>query len=104
MAIPFYAFAQSPNLGKGISYSIEMSGTFSDGKHAPFWLTANQYGLSSVERNSGYIRGGVFRRADNDSTLHWDIGYGADLVIPANYTSKFVVQQLYADVRWMKMN
>lgn len=102
LAATLHAFAQSPNLGKGISYSIEMSGTLSDGRHAPLWLTANRYGLSSIERNSGDIRGGVFRRADNDSTRHWDIGYGADLVIPANYTSKFVVQQFYADVRWMK--
>ena len=102
LATTLHAFAQSPNLGKGISYSIEMSGTLSDGRHAPLWLTANRYGLSSIERNSGDLRGGVFRRADNDSTRHWDIGYGADLVIPANYTSKFVVQQFYADVRWMK--
>lgn len=95
-------FAQSPDLGKGVSFFVETSGTFSDGAHAPLWLTANKYGLSSIERNSGYLRGGVFRSALNDSTRHWDIGYGADLVVPANYTSKFFVQQLYADVRWLK--
>ena len=102
LAISLNAFAQSPDLGKGMSYSIEMSGTLSDGKHSPFWLTANRYGLSSIERNSGYLRGGVFRSADQDSTRHWDIGYGADLVIPANHTSDFFVQQLYADVRWLR--
>ena len=102
IAITLNAFAQSPDLGKGISYSIEMSGTLSDGEHAPLWLTANRYGLASIERNSGHIRGGIFRSAQNDSLRHWDIGYGADLVIPANHTSHFFVQQLYADVRWMK--
>ena len=102
LAITLHAFAQSPDLGRGISYSIEMSGTLSDGEHAPFWLTANQYGVPSVERNSAYIRGGVFRSAENDSARHWDIGYGADLAVPFNHTSDFFVQQLYADVRWLK--
>ena len=100
LAMTLNAFAQSPDLGKGISYSIETSGTLSDGRHAPFWLTANRYGLPSVERNSAYLRGGVFRSAENDAARRWDIGYGADLVIPANHTSHFFVQQLYADVRW----
>ena len=101
-AISLNAFSQSPDLGKGISYTVEMSGTMSDGKHAPFWLTANKYGLPSVERNSGYIRGSMFRPVETDSTRHWGLGYGADLVIPANHTSHFFVQQLYADVRWLK--
>ncbi len=95
-------FAQSPDWGKGASFFVENSGTFSDGSHAPFWLTANRYGLSSVERNSGYVRGGVFRSAMNDSTRRWDIGYGADFVVPINHTSDLAVQQLYADVRWLK--
>lgn len=96
------AFSQSPDLGKGISYTIEMSGTLSDGEHAPLWFTANRYGIPSVERNSGYIRGGMFRPVETDSTRRWGIGYGADVVIPANHTSHFFVQQLYADVRWLK--
>lgn len=95
-------FAQSPDWGQGASFFVETSATFSDGSHAPFWLTVNKYGLSSVERNSGYVRGGVFRSAMNDSTRRWDIGYGADFVIPVNYTSDLAVQQLYADVRWLK--
>lgn len=102
LAITINAFAQMPNWGEGIHYSVEMSGTLSDGEHAPFWLTANRHGLSSVERNSAYIRGGVFRSVENDSARHWGIGYGADFVIPANHTCRFFVQQLYADVRWLK--
>jgi len=100
--ITLSAFAQSPDLGKGVSYSVELSGTVSGGDHAPLWLTANRYGLPSVESNSGYVRGGVFRSASNDSTRHWDIGYGADLVVAAHHTSTFFVQQLYADIRWLR--
>ena len=80
LAITMNAFAQSPDLGKGIHYTIEMSGTLSDGTHAPLWLTANRYGVPSVEKNSGYIRGGMFRPVENDSARHWGIGYGADFV------------------------
>ncbi|MBR1668505.1 MAG: hypothetical protein IJ693_09525 [Bacteroidaceae bacterium] len=97
------AFAQSPDLGKGIYGGIMMQGTFSDGTNAPFWLTANEYGLPSIENNSGFLRGAVFRSAQEDHhKRHWDIGYGADLVVPVNHTSDFFVQQLYADVRWFK--
>ena len=103
MAITMNAFAQSPDLGKGVYGGIMMQGTFSDGINAPFWLTANQFGLPSIERNSGFLRGAVFRSAREDSLKrHWDIGYGADLVVPINHTSDFFVQQLYADVRWFK--
>ena len=97
-----YTFAQSPNLGKGVSFVAEMSGTFSEGEYAPLWLTANKYGLSSIENNSGYIRGGISRSALNDTLRHWDIGYGSDIAIPVNHSSDFIVQQLYADLRWYK--
>ena len=102
LATTINAFAQSRDWDKGISYSIEMYGAVSNGKHAPFWLTANRYGLPSIERNSGYIRGSISRNAEADSTRHWDIGYGADIVIPCNHTSNFFIQQTYADIRWMK--
>ena len=100
--IACYTFAQSPDLSEGVTFSVEMSGTLSDGSYAPLWLTANRYGLPSIENNAGYLRGGVFRNAMNDSTRHWDVGYGADFAVAANHTSTFFVQQLYADVRWLK--
>lgn len=101
-AINIHTFAQPINLGKGVSYSVETSATLSSGKHAPFWLTANKYGLTSTERNSGYLRGEVFRTITNDPQCKWDIGYGADLVVATNHSSDFFVQQLYAEVRWLK--
>ena len=41
---------------KGWSYETEAGVTFSGGEHTPFWLTANRQGLSSIEKNNGYIR------------------------------------------------
>jgi hypothetical protein len=96
------AFAQSFDSGKGFSYSIEMSGNLSDGSHAPFWLTANRYGLSSIERNSGYVRGSVFQSTDTDSLRNWETGYGIDMYLANNHTADLFVQQMYMDVRWMK--
>ena len=92
--------AQFSRLGKGVEYKGELSGTFSGGDNAPFWLTENKYGLSSVENNSGYLRGSVFRPIETDSLRKWRIGYGVDLAVPVNYTSHFVVQQLYADFQY----
>lgn len=92
------ASAQISRLTHDVDYAVEMSGTASSGDYAPFWLTSNRYGLSSVENNSGYIRGRVQRSTQADSTRLWRVGYGLDLAVPANYTSKAVVQQFYFDV------
>ena len=46
---------------RGVEYSAELSGTAGTGDYAPLWLHSNRHGLSSIESNSGYLRGGVFR-------------------------------------------
>lgn len=97
------AYAQSENLLNGVKYSAEMSGTVSTGEYAPFWLTSNKYGLSSIENNSGYIRGGIYRDVENDSLKKWKFGFGADIAVPVNYTSNFIVEQLYADIQYKRV-
>ena len=97
------AICQSGFKLNNIEYMSEMSGTASGGDYAPFWLTSNKYGLSSIENNSGYIRGCIFRDIENDSLKKWRFGFGADIVIPANYTSNFVVEQLYADIQYKRV-
>ncbi len=94
------ATAQMSRLTHDLEYRAELSSTLSNGDFAPFWLTANRYGLSSVENNSGYLRGGLFRPIEADAARNWRIGFGADIAVPVNYTSDFVVQQLYADVQY----
>ena len=86
-----------------VEYSVEMSGTLSNGDYSPFWLSSNKYGLSSEEEKSGYLRVGVFRPIETDSEYLWRIGYGADIALPVNHTSPFVVQQLYADFEYKKV-
>ncbi len=100
IATSINTFAQ--DLSKGITYSMELNAVTSSGDTAPFWFTENRYGLSSISNNSGYIRGGVFRDARQDSLCKVRLGYGVDVAIPINYTSDIVIQQLYGELEFKK--
>lgn len=80
----------------------EAQATAGSGDHNPLWLNANKYGLSSLKTTNGYLRAGLFRPVDTDSTHRWSWGYGADVAVAGGFTSTMVVQQAYADVRWLK--
>ena len=95
LVLPLNSYAQ---LSKGLSYRAETGVSFSGGEHTPFWLTANKQGLSSIEKNNGYLRAGVFRELENDKRFSY--AFGADLAVAYNFTSTFVVQQLYADLKY----
>lgn len=86
--------------GKDINYKVEMQGSMSSGK-TPLWLNANKYGLSSLDENNGYLRAQAIRPLNNDSSRRWGLGYGLDVAVPVHYTSHFVVQQAFAEVRWL---
>ena len=89
----------SQKMSDGISSMYEMQVSGSDGC-TPLWLNANKYGLSSLESFNGYVRGGLERPLKVDDEKKWWIGYGLDLVVPLNYTSDFVIQQCYAEIRY----
>lgn len=99
-ALSISASSQVSRLGDDIEYKAELSGQFGDGDYTPFWQSANKYGLASTDNNSGYLRAGIQRQANADSLRKWRIGYGADLVLPFGYDSKFIVQQLFADFQY----
>lgn len=92
--------AQISRLGEEIEYKGELSGQFGTGDYTPFWQSANRYGLASTDNNSGYFRAAIRRSVEADSLRKWRIGYGADIVAPVNYSSKFILQQLYADFQY----
>lgn len=95
-----HAKAQVSRLVEDINYRVEASGQFGNGDHTPFWQSANRYGLTSAENNSAYLRASLQRCTEADSTRKWKLGYGADLVVPINYNSHFIVQQLYAEAAY----
>ena len=74
----------------------------SSGEHTPLWLNANKYGLSSLDATNGYVRGGVFRSIENDSSRRWAWGAGVDVAVAGGFTSTLVVQQAYGELRWLK--
>lgn len=99
----FFVLCLMPLMSRTLSeglvqrYEVQVSG--SDGC-TPLWLNANKYGLSSLESFNGYVRGGLERPLMVDDEKKWGIGYGLDLVAPLHYTSDFVIQQCYAEVRY----
>lgn len=108
MTIPTYAqYAWQDNenvekekLGKGINYKIETQVSFSNNQ-TPLWLNANKFGLSSLEKNNGYMRASAIRPLSNDSARRWGFGYGLDIAVPVKYTSNVIIQQAFAEVRWL---
>ena len=97
---PIISFAQQTKPSKGFSYHAATETIVSDGAHAPLWLTANRYGIASIQPNSAYLTAGLCRDALADANKEWSFGMGADFVIAAEHTSTFFVQQLYADLRY----
>lgn len=85
-----------------LNYRVERELTASVGDHAPLWLHANKYGLSSLKSTNGYLRWAVERPLSRDSARHWALGYGVDMALASRFTSRLVVQQAYAEVRWLK--
>lgn len=83
---------------KGMNYAVEAGVNFSGGEYTPFWLSANKYGLSSVEKNNGYLRAGIFRPVEKDKRFSY--GFGLDLAGAYNFTSGFIIQQAYADIKY----
>lgn len=81
-----------------LRYNVEMSANISSGGYAPLWFTANRYGLSGEQPNSGYLRTGVYYGRQLSET--WRIEAGLDVAGALNHTSAFAVQQAYADVSW----
>ena len=89
--LPLTSYAQ---FTKGLSYRAETGVSFSGGEQTPFWLTANKQGLSSIEKNNGYLRAGVFRELENDKPFSY--AFGADLAVAFNFNSTLGVQQFFA--------
>lgn len=81
-------------------WKAELMASTSSG-HTPFWLMNNRMGLSSIEQNNGYLRGGFFRDMTHDRRFSW--GFGVDLVVPYHFTSHFVIQQLYGEIRYRSL-
>jgi len=87
-------------IDNGLTYSVESGVTVASGEHSPLWLNANKHGLSSISKDNGYIAAGVFRPLEVDKKFTY--GYGLELAGAYNFTSNFIVQQAYLDLKYKK--
>ncbi len=85
-----------------LTYCIETGVNVGSGDFAPFWHTANRYGLSSEEPNAAYLSAGIFQE-DKHPGRKWSYAYGVELAGAANHVASFLVQQAYVDLRYKKL-
>ena len=83
-----------------ILYKVEAQASASHGK-TPLWLNANKYGLSSLKQGNGYVRAAVGKEMSGFEEKKLDWSFCADVAVPVNYTSNFVIQQAYLEGRWL---
>jgi hypothetical protein len=86
-----------------MTYSGVVQTTFSNGDHSPLWLNANKQGLSSVKPNNGYFLRSAGRPLDVDSARKWGIGYDVEMAGAYNFTSSFIIQQMFAEIRFKRV-
>lgn len=90
-----FIFAQE----NAIRYEMETSANASQGENAPFWLTANKWGLQSISPTSAYVRTGIFQ--DADTTKKFSYNYGIDVAkSSACNSSELIIQQAYAAIHY----
>ena len=74
------------------------------GANAPFLLTANRQGVSSLETSNGYLRCGVEIDGGIGKGGAWRYCAAADVLAGYNLHSSVSVQQLYAGISWKWLN
>lgn len=102
--IALILLAISPALRAGIAdslhYSVELQATLSHG-NTPLWLNANRHGLSSLEQTNGYVRAAAQQPMATPDEKRWGLGYGLDIALAHGFTSTLVIQQAYAEARYL---
>ena len=100
------AMIQADNLGTmltdGLEYELSVQGGITRGDHTPLWLNANKYGLSSLNKDNGYLRASITKPMATESNRKWEIGYKLDMVAAYHHTSTMIVQQAFVEARWLK--
>lgn len=81
-----------------LGYSVEASGVSATGNYSPYWFTSNKHGISSIDKEWGYLRAGV--SGETALKKEWKLSYGADIVGGKNTASDIFVQQAYFDIAW----
>ena len=89
-------------LNNTLDCKIEMSGTLSNGKFAPIWLSANRYGMPGNNNKNGYLSAGI--EYSPPMGKGWRTQTGIELSGGLNTTSQVWIQQAYWDIGWNCIN
>lgn len=82
-------------------YGVAQFGSVvSNGDYAPYWLTAKQQGLQSVEKSSGYARYAFSLRGNFKKNNDFSYNVTADVVAGYNRENNLSVQQAFAELKW----
>ena len=101
--IPFMAWAQNTTCGT-TEFQVETFGSASTGKHTPFWIVSNKYGVVPLEADAGnaFLRAGIFHDQSYQNGIFWNIG--ADILAATPRFCNVYVQQLFATVQYKNLN
>ena len=82
-----------------ISQFVQFNTIAGKGDYAPFLLTANRQGISSLDCMNGYARYGIGISGCIGNSA-WRYDAGADVVVGYNLNNGVALQQLYAGMAW----
>lgn len=78
-----------------IFYMVEMQGSMSfDGGKTPLWLNANKYGLSSLDKNNGYLRAATIRPLSVDNEKNGESAMALTLLVLLTTQARLLYSRL----------
>ncbi|MDD2797535.1 MAG: capsule assembly Wzi family protein [Bacteroidales bacterium] len=96
-----FSFFSTAAIQAQLSYNIEYEVQLSNGNYAPFWLTSNRQGITSIDNNNGLFKIGFF----NQKTLKKDISYqmGIEIADKISAGNDYFLHQAYVDFSYRKL-
>ena len=97
----FLASAQNTTTGS-TDYRLETVGSAATGRHTPFWIVSNKYGVVPLNAGNAVLRAGLFHNQTFQNGINWSVG--ADLLAVTPRYRHVYVQQLFADIQYKCLN
>jgi hypothetical protein len=103
----FYGFAQENETGGDgedadyTRFRVMSAGVLSANGQAPFWITANRYGVVPLADYSACLQAGLFHRQPLGRGWEWRAGL--DVVAAAPRYRKVYVQQLFGELTYRRL-
>ena len=84
------------------TYRAETFGSVASGDNTPFWMLYHNWGMTPLDANNFYLRGGVFHQQTINKD--WSFSAGFDLAGSSPHAYGTVwVQQFYGELNWKSL-